>query len=133
MSTPRESRTSGELLGHLVGDRLVSVAFVLDDYVQLQFDGASMNIEVFPRILYAGRLWHGQELGYADAFRRLGGHEVIAVSGRAGDGLRISLDNGEIRINPAPGEAPVEIASLRVGDSHWESWYPGEGAFEHLT
>jgi len=133
VSTPRESQTSDELLRHLVGDRLVSVAFVLDDYVQLQFDGASMNIEVLPHISYEGRLWRGQDLGYADAFRRLGGHEVVAVSGRAGEGLRIRVDNGEIRIDPDPGEAPVEIASLRVGDSRWESWYPGEGVFEHLA
>ena len=133
MSRRRGPGTSGELLGRLVGDRLVSVSFVLDDYVQLQFDEASMNIEVFPQVFYAGRLWRDEDLGYADAFRRLGGHEVIATSGRSGDGLRIGLDNGEIHINPGRDEAVVEIASLRVGDSRWDSWRPGEGPFEHLA
>lgn len=35
-----------KLLSKLVGDRLVAVTFVLDSYIQLQFDRANLNIEV---------------------------------------------------------------------------------------
>lgn len=121
-----------EFLGHLVGDRLVSVVFVLDDYVQLQFDDATMNIEVFPRIITSERSWYESDLGYADAFRHLGGQAVIATSERTGDGLRITLETGQIHINPSPDEVIVEIASLRTGDNEWMCWRPGETSFEHL-
>ena len=68
-----------ELLSRLVGDRLVAVTFVLDSYLQLQFDEANMNVEVWPEVTFEGRAWNASDLGYADALRRLcsgtvGGH-----------------------------------------------------------
>ncbi|WP_316667985.1 hypothetical protein [uncultured Propionibacterium sp.] len=132
MSIPRKPRTPDELLESLIGDRLVSVSFVLNDYVQLQFDEASMNIEVFPRIVTSERTWSESELGYADVFRRLGGQDVIAASERMGDGLRITFGTGQIHIDPAYEEIAVEIATLRVADSRWMCWRPGEGPFRHL-
>lgn len=66
-----------ELLSRLVGDRMYSVEFVVNDYVQLRFDGTSdagpvtLNCYVWPVVKTVDRPWHEQDLGYADALRRL--------------------------------------------------------------
>lgn len=43
-----------DLLSRLIGDRLVAVTFVLNDYLQLQFDEASMNVDVWPHVRFKG-------------------------------------------------------------------------------
>ena len=74
-----------ELLSRLVGDRLYSVEFVLNDYVQLRFDGApgagplTLNCYVWPVIQQAGRRWHERDLGYADALRRVAPRGVVCT------------------------------------------------------
>lgn len=127
------------LLSRLVGDRLVAVTFVLDSYLQLQFDEANMNVEVWPVVNFEGRTWNGSDLGYADSLRRLCGGTVLSISAKSGDGLRIALSTGEIHINPTLGEVHAEIALLKLRGSpelgepdEWMCWRPGEESFEHL-
>lgn len=128
------------LLSRLIGDRLVAVTFVLDSYLQLQFDEARMNVEVWPVVTFEGRTWNGSDLGYGDSLRRLCGGTVVGTSEKTGDGLSISLSTGEIHINPALEEVHAEIALLQTRGTpelgepgEWMCWRPGEESFEHLA
>lgn len=127
------------LLSRLVGDCLVAVTFVLDSYLQLQFDNANMTVEAWPTVTFDGRRWSAADLGYADSLRQLCGGVVLSTSERTGDGLPITLSTGEIHINPALDEIHAEIATLHLrastdqdGPGEWMSWRPGEDSFEHL-
>jgi hypothetical protein len=128
------------LLSRLVGERLYSVEFVLNDYVQLRFDGTPgagspvvLNCYVWPAVLRAGHLWHEPELGYADALRRLAPGTVIATAEQTGIGIRIDLDTGAVLIHPGRDEVYVEIAEITgFDDRAWMVWRPGEDSFEDL-
>ncbi len=140
MQDPQVRYVPNELLSRLVGDRLVAVTFVLDSYLQLQFDNARMNVDVWPTVHYQGRVLHGSELGYGDCLRHLCGSRVVATSEMTSDGLRITLEAGEIHVNPTRDEVLVEIALLQLdpddpssGPGEWMCWRPGEDSFEHLT
>lgn len=131
---------ANELLSRLVGDRLVAVTFVLDDYLQLQFDSAQMNVDVWPAVHYDGRIWREPDVGYGDCLRHLCGLRVVATSEKTGDGIRIELEKGVIHINPPREEVYVEIAFLHLAANtgthqpgEWMCWRPGEESFEHLT
>ncbi|MFB0837360.1 hypothetical protein ACETK3_05055 [Arthrobacter sp. E44] len=129
-----------DLLSRLVDQRLYSVEFVLNDYVQFRFDGkqgpghVTLNSYVWPEVRQDGRLWREQELGYADALRRLAPGEVISTTEETGSGIQIELDTGTIVIHPAKEEIFVEIAELSgFPDGRWMAWRPGEDSFEDLA
>jgi len=129
-----------DLLSRLVDHRLYSVEFVLNDYVQFRFDGEQgpghvmLNSYVWPVVRQDGRQWREQELGYADALRRLAPGTVISTSEETGSGIRIELDTGTIVIHPAKEEIFVEIAELSgFPDGRWMAWRPGEDSFEDLV
>ncbi len=124
----------------MIGDRLVAVTFVLNDYLQLQFDEANMNVDVWPHVSFNGRTWDEADPGYSDALRQLCGGTVAATSEMTGDGLRITFAAGEIHINPSREEVHVEIALLQLRPSlelerpgEWMCWRLGEESFEHLA
>lgn len=138
-SSERTAYVPNALISRLVGDRLVAVSFVLDSYLQLQFDEANMNVGVWPVVTFGGRPWHASDVGYADSLRHLCGGTVVSTSEKTGDGLRIGLSTGEIHINPTLDEVYVEIALLRMHPApganqpgEWMCWRPGEHSFEHL-
>lgn len=130
-----------ELLSRLAGKRMYSVEFVLNDYVQLRFDGepdsgapVTLNSYVWPKIEVRYRSWFEADLGYGDALRKFLPGTVIETSEAAGSGLRIVLDTGIVVINPKLDEVDVEIAEIKgFADGAWTVWRPGEGAFEDLT
>lgn len=130
-----------ELLSQLVGDRLAAVTFVLNSYLQLQFDDARMNVENCPQVITAdGRVWHEPDLGYADQLRRMCDRVVTATSEKSGDGLRIFFEGEQIHINPTRDEVYVEIATLHLlpppelGElGEWMCWLVGGETFEHLA
>lgn len=128
------------LLSRLVGDRMYSIEFVLNDYVQLRFDGDSdkrpviLNSYVWPLIAMDGRDWREPDLGYADALRRLSPGKVVSTTEATGAGIRIELDTGVVVIHPSIGEVYVEIAELMgFADRAWMVWRPGEDSFEDLV
>lgn len=116
-----------ELLSRLVGERMYSVEFVLDDYVQLRFDGSPnpagpiiVNCFVWPTVRREGRVWREVELGYADALRRLTPGTVTSTSEQPGAGIRITLDTGTVILDPKLDDVFVEIAELRgFADGAW--------------
>lgn len=130
-----------EVLSRLVGDRMYSVEFVLNDYLQFRFDGepgvnrsVTLNCYVWPTVEYQGRTWREADLGYADAIRRLVPGTVASTSERVGAGIRIALDTGAVSIRPEPDDAPVEIAEIMgFSDRTWMVWRPGEGCFRDLA
>ena len=129
-----------ELLSRLIGDRMYSVEFVLNDYVQLRFDGDAksgpvvLNSYVWPQITKDGRVWREPGLGYADALRRLTPGNVVSTSEATGIGICIELDTGVVVIRPDIEEVHVEIAELMgFTDRAWMVWRPGEDSFEDLV
>ncbi|GAA2458623.1 hypothetical protein [Agromyces soli] len=128
-------------LSELIGDRLGSIEFVLNDYMQFRFDGSPgveespvLSCFVWPTVEARGRVWREPDLGYADAVRRLAPGTVLEASDSIGAGIRIVLDTGIVRIDPSPDEVVVEIALLRgLSDGGWMVWRPGEDAFAHLA
>lgn len=130
-----------ELLSRLVGNRMYSVEFVLNEYVHFRFDGppgaakpVTLNCDVWPEVDYCGRVWHEDDLGYADALRKLVPGSVVSTSEQTGKGIRITLDTGVIVIHPKLEAVYVEIAMLAgFPDGAWMVWRPGEDSFEDLV
>lgn len=131
----------GELLSRLIGDRMYSVEFVLNDYIQFRFDGepgvttpVTLNCYVWPLIERGGQMWSESDLGYADAIRKLTPGTVEAVSEQTGTGIRIFLDTGSVVIHPKLDEVYTEIAELKgFRDRAWMVWRPGEDSFEDVV
>jgi len=119
---------------------MYSVEFVLNDYVQFRFDGdqqaghLTFNSYVWPVVQQDGRLWREQDLGYANALRRLVPGTVVSTTEETGLGIRIELDTGAVVIHPAKEEIFVEIAELSgFADGRWMAWRSGEDSFEDLA
>ncbi|SDQ67640.1 hypothetical protein SAMN04489765_1372 [Tsukamurella pulmonis] len=134
------SAVPDSLLSRLVGVRMYAVTFVVNDYIQLQFDGEPsgaavlFNVDVWPTIEYGGRTWREPDPGYADAMRRLTPGVVRSAVERVGAGIRIELETGALHIDPAKDQVGVEIGFLSgFPDGAWEVWRPGEGCFAHLV
>ncbi len=119
---------------------MYSVEFVLNDYVQLRFDGTPgagdpvvLNCYVWPTVEWSGRSWCESDLGWGDALRALTPGTVTSTSEAAEGGLRIELNTGAISINPNLADVYVEVAEISgFRDGAWMVWRPGEESFEHL-
>ena len=129
-----------ELLSRLVGDRMYSVEFILNDYVQFRFDGppgagpVTFNSYVWPVVHLDGHTWREPDLGYADALRRLTPGIVVTTTEETGSGIRLELDTGTLVIHPAKEEVFVEIAEVSgFADGRWMAWRPGEDSFEDVV
>ena len=137
---PSETYVPNELLSRLVGNRMYSVEFVLNDYVQFRFDGTpgagspvTLNSYVWPVVEVDARSWRESDLGYADALRRLTPGVVLSTSEATGTGLRVVLDTGSLLIKPNADEVYVEIAEIMgFHDGSWMVWRHGEDNFENL-
>ncbi|WP_245988724.1 hypothetical protein [Flexivirga caeni] len=119
---------------------MYSVEFVLNDYVQLRFDGppggspVTLNSYVWPTVDCGERVWHEADLGYADALRRLVPGTVGSTSEDTGAGIQIFLDTGSVTIHPKLEEVHVEIAEIMgFADGSWTVWRPAEGSFDDLA
>lgn len=138
---PMRKSVRARPLSELIGDRLASIEFVLNDYVQLRFDGSpeagespALSCFVWPVVEAHGRVWHELDLGYADALRRLAPGTVLEASDSIGTGIRNVLDTGIVQLNPRADEVVVEIALLRgLSDGGLMVWRLGEDAFAHLA
>lgn len=139
--TTAGSYIANQLLSRLIGERMYSVEFVLNDYVQLRFDGTPGAVRpvvltcfVWPAVARAGRVWREPDLGYADALRKLTPGTVTSTAERTGAGIRIDLDTGAVLIHPRREEVYVEIAEITgFDDRAWMVWRPGEDSFEDLV
>jgi hypothetical protein len=128
-----------ELLGRLVGQRLLSVEFVLD-YAQLKFDNDRgeafplLTCDVLPTVTIADRTYVAAEVEWPQAIRSLIGQVVTETREGFGDGLQVELEGGLIRFRPTAEElVGPEIAMLNgFDDARWMVWRPGEEAFEYL-
>lgn len=130
-----------ELLSRLVGEHLYAIEFVLNSYVRFKFEGTpgvgnpvGLTSYVWPVIKNPEGDWHGTDLGYADAIRKLAPGTVIATAEQTGTGIRIELDTVTIVIHPRPEEVHVEIAEIRgFNDRSWMVWHLGGDSFEDLA
>lgn len=137
---PTDVNVPTELLSRLIGARMYSVEFVLNDYVQLRFDGvpgtgdhATLNCYVWPLIQVGDCMWKEPDVGYADALRRLTPGTVTSATEGTGTGIVIRLETGAVVIHPRIDEVYVEIAALKgFEDGAWMVWRPGEDSFADL-
>jgi hypothetical protein len=75
----------------IVGSRLSSVTFLMD-YVQCDFDGATLTAYTLPTVSVGGRSWSRREVGWRDALcERIGSvvHGVVCSD----DHLTIDFDD----------------------------------------
>jgi hypothetical protein len=110
----------------LRGSRLSSVEFVVNDYVQLRFDGPTLNAYAHPVVSVRGDAFRWGEPGYRDALcdRVLA---RVTVAWASPDEIVIDLDDGS-RItvsNRAEDIVGAESAELSTDEGLWV-WRPGE-------
>lgn len=123
-----------ELLSRLVGRTLDSVVF-LKWYCQLNFDGAQLNCDVWPRVdAGAGEIEYGSS-GYRDALCSFLARPVVATREATGIGLLIEFESGTVRVHPSSEELEGPEIALLGGfeDKAWMCWRPGEESFEDLA
>jgi hypothetical protein len=110
----------------LLGERLSSVEFVLNDYVQLRFDGPTLNAYSHPVVTVAGRTFRWGEIGYRDALceRILA---VVRAAWAAPEEIVIQLgDDSTIAVSNRVEEVMgAEAAELSTPNGLWV-WRPGE-------
>ncbi|GLI28349.1 hypothetical protein ARHIZOSPH14_25910 [Agromyces rhizosphaerae] len=115
--------------------------FVLNEYVQLRFDGdldaegpTVLTSWVWPVVVSGGREWRESDRGYADALRSLAPGTVLSTAEGTGVGIRVTFDTGVVVIHPTIDEVQVEIAMLHgFADQAWDVWRPGEESFEDVV
>jgi hypothetical protein len=110
----------------MLGNRLSSVEFVVKDYVQLRFDGPTLNAYAHPVITADGREFRWGEAGYRDALCE----RVLARVRRAWaspDEIVIEMDDGAtITVSNRVGDVVgAESAELSTDEGRWV-WRSGE-------
>lgn len=122
------------LLSRLVGTRLESITF-LKWYCQLNFDGAQLNCDVWPKVVREGVESVVGEPGYRDALCSFLAMDVIATAEGTGVGLLLEFESGAIRIHPSVDDLEGPEIALLGGftDGAWMCWRPGEESFEDLA
>lgn len=130
-----------ELLGRVVGMRLLSVEFILD-YLVVRFDGDAtqpqvvLTCEVFPYVESSSRgLLRDGAPGYIEELRAMLGNEVSGTEEASGVGLRIETGHRTLVVNPTLDELVGPEIALLSGfeDDAWMCWRPGEECFAHLS
>lgn len=122
VSEPRDETPFASLRG----SRLSSVEFVVNDYVQLRFDGPTLNAYAPPVVSVNGRDFRWGEAGYRDALcdRVLA---RISVGWASPDEIVIEMDDGSRitisnRVEDAVGPESAELST----EGGWWVWRPGE-------
>jgi hypothetical protein len=112
----------------LVGERLSSVEFVVNEYVQLRFDGPTLNAYNPATILLAGRSYRWGEPGYRDALcERICAR--LTAGWASGDEIVLEFDDGarlviSLREADTVGAEPAELAGPD-GLWVWQAGVPG--------
>jgi len=106
----------------LLGDRWASITFVLNDYVQLHFDEATLNAYEWPIIRLGDVEWTIGDAGYRDALcERI---NATLATGRVVEKVSIQLemsDGAHITIPLQSDEPGFETAEFS-GESGWWVW-----------
>jgi hypothetical protein len=122
MRTPKSDET---ILKSLEGNRLSAVTFVLQDYLQLHFDGSLLNVYVWPRIRTGELALDRDTPGYRDALCRQIGKHVGAAIEEPNDKLVIQFVDGtivEISLKEEDRNGP-EAAMLQIdAGKRWNVW-----------
>ena len=106
MSNDSVIRRTNKILDVLVEQQMSAVIFV-QDYLQLDFDGKRLTLNVWPKVSLDGTTFVSADTGYKDALCSLIGRKVVAVS------------EAEIEIGLIFDEAQVSIdLSVNIGVEH---------------
>lgn len=89
-----------DMLREIEGARLSSVEFVLNDYLQLRFDGPTLTVINNPYIRTPTGTVRWGEAGFRDAVCELITHEVASTEVRVDDAVELHFDNGATFIVP---------------------------------
>lgn len=121
----KTSKSDESLLKFLEGKRLSAITFVLQDYLQLHFDGSLLNVYVWPRIRTGEPAFDRDTPGYRDALcQQIGKHVGTTIEG-PNDKLVIQFMDGtliEISLKEEDRNSP-EAAMLQLDSgTRWNVW-----------
>lgn len=104
----------------IVGERLSSVEFVLNDYVQLRFDGPTLSAYNWPVVTAAGQTFRWDEPGYRDALcERI--CSTVQAAGAGDDEIVLQFSDGaSVTISTRAEDTVGAEAASFVGQS--EAW-----------
>lgn len=111
-----------DFLKILVGEKLSSVTFVMD-YLQLDFDGNSFNLHVWPSVTVGNMVYKFGEPSYRDQLCSLITQVVKEARGQESQNLTIMFNTGDsfsVSLDPNnPELASPEIAIFTYRDNNW--------------
>ena len=118
---PEPQPSYAEILSYLVGEQLSSVEFV-QDYLQLRFDGPTLNV-TGPIVVTAGDHRHAAwEPGFRDLLCGQIGKLIASVTQRAEEALVFTFEDGSaITVSLAPFDGCPE--ALYFHDPHRNTWF----------
>jgi hypothetical protein len=88
------------MLREIEGERLSSIEFVLQDYVQLRFDGSTLTVFNEPSIRTETSVVKWRDERFPNTLIGLTTHLVLSTEVREGDAVEIVFDNGAVFIVP---------------------------------
>jgi len=103
---------------------LSAITFVRD-YIQLHFDGPTINAYTLPTVVVGGSVFSHADPGYRDALCARIGATVRAAYADPGQRLQIDFsDDSSLSISLRPEDRVVEEAAVYNDDQtkEWASW-----------
>src|SRR5258707_6774954 len=88
--------TNQGILDELVSEQLSAVIFI-QDYLQLEFDGKRLTINVWPTVFVSENEFQIDHIGYRDALCKLIGKQVTSTSETETE-IVVGFDTGRIAI-----------------------------------
>lgn len=104
--------------------QLSAVTFV-SDYVQLHFDGPTINAFTLPAVVVRDSILVGGDVGYRDALCARIGATVVDAYADPGDALRIVFSDGSsflISLRPEDRQTAEAALYLDGQANEWTSW-----------
>ena len=112
---------------HLVAihEAQMSAVTFVRDYVQLHFDGPTLNAFTLPTVLVKDSILAEGDVGYRDALCARIGSTVVAAYADPGDALRIVFSDGSsfsISLRPEDRQTAEAALYLDGQTKEWASW-----------
>jgi hypothetical protein len=118
------SHGGGEPLAKLVGEELSAITFVRD-YLQLHFDGPTINAYTLPIVTFRDSRWANGDTGYKDAICARIGVAVIGASTVPEDRLQLDFaDGASVAISLRPEHRVIAEAAMYTDPqtNEWACW-----------
>jgi hypothetical protein len=108
------------LIGQLVGEQLGAVVFV-QDYLQLDFDGKRLTVNVWPRVVVEGIEFEFEKTGYRDTLCALIGETVVSAH-EAESEILVAFEDGYVAFDLAKDIGVERLIFENVTTKEWQWW-----------